>query len=316
VGQAWEASKGSVTILGAGPSGLSAAISLAREGHAVDVFERRRRVGERFNGDLQGMENWSGRIDVRKRLHEMGIQTNFDFTPFDRLTITNLTEQVEFDLTRPAFYLVRRGPFPGTLDYGLAAQARELGVRIHLGKVKPETEGDIVATGSIPGRVFGVVRGVAFQTNQDDTAMAILGDTVGHRGYAYLLITNGRGSLCSTVMGRSHKAEACFQSAREAFSRLVSLDMVNPRKFTGVGSFSAAHCFERDGRLYVGEAAGIQDLFWGFGMNLAIASGYLAARSISRGENYEKAVTTMLGGRLRASMVNRLIWEAIHLDAF
>ncbi len=238
--EAREPNDGSVTVLGAGPSGLSAAINLAKEGHAVEVFERRRRVGERFNGDLQGMENWSSKIDVGERLEEMGIQINFEFTPFNRLAITNLCKQVEFNLSRPAFYLVRRGPFPGTLDHGLAAQARELGVRIHLGKTRSEAEADIVATGPISGRVFVVARGMTFQTTQDDLAIAILGDAVAYRGYAYLLITDGQGSMCSTVMGRSHRAEACLRRAKEAFSKLVSLDIVKPRKFAGLGSFSAA----------------------------------------------------------------------------
>ncbi len=305
-----------VTILGAGPSGLSAAINLARDGYTVDVFEMRRRLGERFNGDLQAMENWSSRIDVRKRLSRMGIEISFDFTPFRELTITNLSKEVKLALRKPAFYVVRRGPFPGTLDHGLAAQARELGVRIHLGKTKREAEADIVATGPIHGRVFGIVEGITFQTTLDDLAMAILGDAIGYRGYAYLLVTHGRACLCSAVMARNHNAQACFQEAKESFSRLVSLEIDRPRRMVGVGSFCLGKILQRDGRLYVGEAAGIQDLLWGFGMTKAITSGYLAAKSISKQEDYVKNAEGVLGGKLNAGVVNRLIWEAIRFDDY
>jgi flavin-dependent dehydrogenase len=115
-----------VNILGAGPSRLCAAINLAKAGYDVEVFEKRHRVGQRFNGDLQGLENWSGTIDVEEGLGEIGIRTNFDLDAFHELTLTNMTKGVHFSLHRPAFYLVKRGPLPGTLDYGLASQARDL----------------------------------------------------------------------------------------------------------------------------------------------------------------------------------------------
>ncbi len=45
-------------IIGAGLSGLTAAINLAKAGYKVDVYEENKDSGLRFNGDLQGLENW------------------------------------------------------------------------------------------------------------------------------------------------------------------------------------------------------------------------------------------------------------------
>ena len=269
-----------ISILGAGPSGLSAAISLARAGWTVEVFEKRHRVGERFSGDLQGMENWSNKIDVTKRLRKMGIQANFDLDPFNQLTLTNISREVVFSLDKPAFYIVKRGPLPGTLDHGLAEQAMDLGVCIHHGKTKPEDKVDIIATGPLPGKAFGAIKGITFQTSMNDQVIAILGDTVAYRGYAYLLVTGGQGCLCTMVMGRFDKVQSCLQRAKKAFSEIIDLDIKNPRETAGIGTFSATTTPEREGRLYVGEAAGIQDLLWGFGIDKALTSGYLAAQSL------------------------------------
>ena len=76
------------SILGAGPSGLSAAINLAKEGYHVDVYEKNNEVGARFNGDLQGLENWSEKEDVLQTLSKMNIETNFDYSPFNELSLS------------------------------------------------------------------------------------------------------------------------------------------------------------------------------------------------------------------------------------
>jgi phytoene dehydrogenase-like protein len=46
-------------VVGAGPAGLVAAITLARAGRPVRVLERRARVGGRFAGDFQGLAGWA-----------------------------------------------------------------------------------------------------------------------------------------------------------------------------------------------------------------------------------------------------------------
>jgi len=52
-----------IKILGAGLSGLTAGINLAKNGYEVEIFELRNDCGARFKGDLQGLENWSSKKD-------------------------------------------------------------------------------------------------------------------------------------------------------------------------------------------------------------------------------------------------------------
>src|SRR3954470_19664003 len=75
-----------IRIAGAGPSGLAAAIILARNGRAVEVHEAKRDVGTRFIGDLQIIEAASELEPVPDFLDRIGVGRNFYFRPVDWAT--------------------------------------------------------------------------------------------------------------------------------------------------------------------------------------------------------------------------------------
>src|SRR5262245_66677095 len=52
-----------ISIAGAGPAGLTAAINLARAGYEVVVHEQHPDVGMRISEDFQVIENWSSGDD-------------------------------------------------------------------------------------------------------------------------------------------------------------------------------------------------------------------------------------------------------------
>ncbi len=85
-----------IIILGAGLSGLTAAINLAKSGYTVDVYEKNKDVGMRFNGDIQGLENWSDKKDIIKELKERNIDIDFDYSPFHNITLTNGFKEEKF----------------------------------------------------------------------------------------------------------------------------------------------------------------------------------------------------------------------------
>lgn len=67
----------SIEVVGAGPARLAAAITLARSGRRVVVHEARPGVGRRFDGDLQGLENWTTTTDVIDEFRKLGITSDF-----------------------------------------------------------------------------------------------------------------------------------------------------------------------------------------------------------------------------------------------
>ena len=288
---------------------MTAAINLARAGFPVTVFEKHGDCGQRFHGDMQGLENWSVDGDIVESLQAMGLVINFDCHPFTDLTVSNGARTWEFSCRKPAFYLVKRGDIPGSLDQGLKQQAEALGVEIRYGTELPIMEADIIATGPRPHHLFAIAKGVIFQTGMDDLAYGLVNDAAAFQGYAYLLVSKGYGCMCTVLFDRFGEINNCFAATREMFGRLVALEMENPRPVGGMGSFTARPLYRRGQGVCVGEAAGLQDLLWGFGMRSAITSGFLAAVSIIENSSYEAAAAKFFHHRLRASVVNRFFWE-------
>ena len=300
-----------IKIAGSGPSGLTAAINLARAGFSVEVFERRGDVGCRFSGEHQGLENWTSPVDVLRKLEEMGVKPNFKATPFRRADFFDSRGgRYVFQHENPGFYLVRRGSFEGCLDYALKNQALDEGVKIHFKKTLPLDEVDIVATGPSSGDGLGV--GVTFKTDGQDIAGAILDDRIAPKGYGYLLISEGRGTLVSAMFGRSKGAPEYLDKAITRFKELHEFSIRCLKRFSGTVSYSMNRPLQQNNRLFVGEAAGLQDLLLGFGICYAVTSGCLAARSIIEDRSYEQllAESGLLNQR-KASAVNRFLYERL-----
>ena len=177
-----------VNILGAGLSGLSAAINLSKAGLEVNVFDVRKDSGARFEGDLQGLENWTSEKDILQDLSEMNLKVNFHCNPFKKVITTNGRKSFETKYTRPFFYLVKRGTMKDSIDQGLKKQAIDAGVKINY-DTKFDGKADIVAVGpKIHGKSYGIDKGIVFDIDMDDVAVAIINNEAAYRGYSYLLV--------------------------------------------------------------------------------------------------------------------------------
>jgi flavin-dependent dehydrogenase len=299
-----------IEVVGAGPAGLAAAITAARGGARVVVHERAARVGSRFHGDFQGLENWTTDGDVLEELADLGLRADFAPVPF--------RHQVCFDPAggehhvrspEPFYYLLRRGSGPGTLDHALWRQAEEAGVEIRFGSPARELPAGGVFAGG-PRRSHVAAVGWLFESDQPDGAWAVLGETFAPGGYAYLLVQGGRATLSACLFRRFREARACLARARRFLERRIGLVLRLPRPFGGVGNIGMPRTAIAGDTLLAGEAAGFQDPLWGFGIRHAVLSGHLAARALLAGRprDYDGLWRERLGGTIRASAVNRFFY--------
>lgn len=298
-----------VRIAGAGPSGLTAAIVLARAGRPVEIFERRQHCGARFGGDLQGLENWSPGPDALEEFRSFGLRTDFDAAPCTRGIQTDGHHDDLFTFDAPAFYLVKRGDVPGSLDRALCAQALDAGVQIHFGTPCPEGTADIVATGPRGRAPFAIDTGIVFETDAPDMAIALLNDDVAPGGYAYLLITNGYGCCCTMLFRDFPTIHDCFRRTREALIERRGITVRNPQTVGGLGHVLPRGQWQDGASRRVGEAAGLQDFLWGFGIRMAVRSGALAAQSLLHHQPYAPMAEARFGAALRVGVTNRWLWE-------
>lgn len=302
-----------VHVSGAGPAGLSAAITLASGGRAVVVHERAPDVAHRFHHDFQGLENWTTDGDVLDELAAIGIRPEFEYAAFRETTLFDADgREHTYRSDRPFFYLVRRGDGEGTLDRSLARQALAAGAELRFNDpVQHLRDGGIVAEGPHGSDVIAV--GYVFDTDAGDGAYAALADRLAPGGYAYLLIHRGRGTLASCMFADFHREREYLARTADFFGERVTFSMRNDQRFGGTGNFRPFRSVRRGPLLYAGEAAGFQDALWGFGMRYAMVSGHLAARAVLAGapDRYDEDWRARFGGELRAGAVNRFLIERL-----
>ncbi len=307
----------SLRIIGGGPSGLAAAITLARAGRDVEVFERRARCGARFGGDIQGIESWSDDRDAIDELASAGIPIDFHCAPVSSGIETNgrRDKRLAFG-RRPGVYLVKRGAGHDTLDQGLARTALAVGVRIHFRQTIPVEHADIVATGPRGRAPFAVNAGIAFDTDAPDTAVVMFDDSAAPKGYSYLLVTKGYGCICTMGFEDFPSIHTRLARARDVLASRYGIRIENERRVGGLGHFALAPSYSTAGVIQVGEAAGLQDFLWGFGIRTAIQSGILAANCLLDGTDWEQAAHARFDNRQHAGVVNRFLWESLRIGRY
>lgn len=300
-----------LTIVGAGPAGLSCAIALARAGRAVVVRERQPGVGHRFHGDFQGIENWSDDVDVLDEMEQAGLRTDFDHqgfasgTAFDSRGRSHVLRG-----SRALFYLVRRGPQHGTLDHALLGQAVEAGVEIRFQDYVRSLDGaGVLAAGP---RVADVIAaGYVFDTDMHDGAWLALDDRLAPQGYAYLLVHRGRGTVASCMFSRFKEQARHVAATVEFFVAHAGLVMRDARSFGGYGNVRLTRAALQGGHPVIGEHAGFQDALAGFGIRYAMRSGLLAARALLGGQDYHALWRRELLPGIRAGVANRLVYAVL-----
>ena len=302
-----------VEVSGAGPAGLAAALAVTAAGQHALVYEKHADVGTRFHGDFQGLENWTTREDVLEELASLGINTDFEHVPirevvgFDPAGVMKIVRSAQ-----PLFYLVRRGAQPGSLDYALKEQALAAGVEIRFRSPASHLpNGGVVSEG--PRRADAIVAGYLFDTDMADGIYLAVSDELAPKGYAYLLINQGRGTVATCLFVDFHNERRYLERSIDFFDNQVGLRMYNQRRFGGGGNFSLPRTARKGNILYAGEAAGFQDPLFGFGIRWALLSGAAAGRALATGNpgQYDQVWKRRMRPYQQTAATNRWIYERL-----
>lgn len=324
-----------ILIAGAGPAGLTAAMTLVGAGLSVTVAEARPMVGGRFIGGFQILENHSRPEDALSFLHAIGIDTNFWLKPaWDAVLFDHRMNGHPVKSGLPYGYFLKRGPDEGTLDRGLLLQAERMGVRVEFNRrIGPADPGqaDIVATG--PAAADGLARETVFRTEARDRVWVLFDQAVSPGGYAYLFVLEGWGTMGCAVTRHFKRIDEFFRACADRFDSIEKIPREQSRtaysymNFTlnsdrtwstrptnppippltkgGEGGFRVG---QPETPLFAGEAGGYQDYLFGLGIRRAFETGRLAARRLL-GEGLI-AETKRQKDRQAASLIGRFLFES------
>ncbi len=333
-----------VKIAGAGPSGLIAAILLAKAGYDVTIHEARAVVGARFIGDFQVLENSSGHPDFLEWLQKIGIAINFFTQPVRQATLFDYRLKAKTVESRDPFaYFIKRGggTAPGgisgpqaasrlvgpldtiSLDHGLKDQAVSAGVTIHYQSPANLAEVDIVATG--PSSADALAKEMTFLTNGPDKVWVLFDMKYAPGGYAYLFVLDGAATFGCAITRDLPQINRYFDLALKRFQEIESFPISDVKTGYSFMDFSlkasatndphASHSQKR----YVGEAGGFQDYLFGLGLRYAMMTGHFSAISLIENKSYDRLWREGLGDSQEISLVNRALYEFggnIGLSAF
>ncbi len=275
-----------IQIVGAGLSGLTAAVILAREGNSVTVIEAQKGIG----GPASLHPSVHG---TPVQLTELKEYTGIDFGPVFRKTPSyprfyNKTRLI----TMPPYtqynsaYCVERGPRPTSADNYLYKLAKEAGVKFEFGQrmdVKKLAPGTIVATGlnikeykdlGIPAeQLYGWWSYKEIPEKTDDV-LSIMGPFA--TDYGYIGITNGLDY--NLLFSHRQITQKDKDGYRKVLDKLGFGGYREPWRDESMCIPSEAKHIVND-LILAGTLGGMIEPFWGYGIVGAIVSGRIAAKT-------------------------------------
>lgn len=281
-----------IKIAGAGPSGLTAAINLAKAGYRVEVYERASEVGGKFKENAQMLPNWFSRENVIEELEKCNIKI-YPANPVKKIEIYFEGRKLFTVLGTkddPIGYTVLRGG-ENSFEKDLAKQAEKLGVKIFT-NFNENIKVDIIATGvkiKNPNECWAASYGRVYQEKfNPNSAKVFVNFKSNYLTYDYFYPhSKDKASLvvCGVRTNLNLLKNEFLKFKKRFFPELSESDFLYD--FIGFVNYKVPPETKINKTLLVGEAAGFQDLTFGFGMRYAILSGYLVAKAIIENLNYD-----------------------------
>lgn len=278
-----------IQIAGGGPSALACAAMLSKDGIEAHVHERAPILAPRFTDSFQVLENWTEQTPFPSQLKEAGISSDFFCKPMRTfLAYDEKMRCFECKSKEPYWYLIRRGRQEDSLDCALLKSAQHYGAQMHFSSSIPYESANVIAGG--PSGADGVAMESSFEADfGSETCAVILGNKIAPKcGYAYLLSDGKRATVGTAITADFANLSSYHQKAVQMLGAQFGF-FLPPAAQTKANyvNFFLPKTARENGKLYIGEAAGFQDLSLGIGLRYAIRSGMLAAQSILHNADFD-----------------------------
>ena len=276
-----------VRIIGAGLSGLTAGIILARDGHKVIIYDRQKGIG--------GSPNIHPSVHTTPaQLKELIEYTGINFTgQFVKSDPYPVFYYGKSRLTMPPYvrlntaYCIERGARPSSMDNFLFTEAKNAGVEFEFDRntnFSTLPDGTIMATGLDThayeklGIPFKKVHGSwSWRERQSGRATAAMYMGSFSKEYSYTAEVNG---LDYGLLFSTHPVTAQDETAfKKVLTALGMGDYPEPWRHMSIAvplsaQLTSGNC------ILAGTLSGMIEPFWGYGIVGAIISGRIAAKAV------------------------------------
>ena len=298
-----------VRIAGGGIAGLSAAMFLQSNNISTVIYEKESKIGGSRHGDYEGLENWIFNDDIHSSFKDIGFEFNkIQSSPINSFFVHTSSEKpLRIQNKTPFFYLVSRGDNSNDIDHQLFRQCKKAGVEFKFGEAAP-SYCDIIATGTRKASAY--IQGINFNTNLKNQVHLLLGKKFAPKGYAYLIIQNGSGTIATAFKKVKNSEEKYLENCIKYF-KSMNINFFKRKDFSSRGSFSMP-VKALNSPMIIGEAGGFQDYLFGFGMRMSMMSGMVAALKIKGEKSNAKSLYQCINKKRRLSFVNRILYERLN----
>lgn len=329
-----------ITIVGAGLSGLTAAIILAREGYAVNILEQKKTIGgaSLHASTLSGYKLCFADM-TPLNLDAMSRYLGFPLSPPEDSHLVPFCNPLPclrfrafgkiIELTLPAnvhMKMVERGSRPSSIDTYLFRLATDCGVRFSFNtSVSTRKDfsalppGSIVATGmfreafdalDIPyTRAYGLFAGGPAPDGRSPFCVAYYHEHT--HDYAYYATVNGTGAAVLFQRGKPLSAAAMEwfpkQLLEDECLEFPRWHMIENLVGTPTDCFSNPRLFSGN-LILAGTLAGMQDPSMVLGVHGALVSGRIAAMAVHDRERANKEFHRMNRWWKLGYLTRRLLW--------
>ncbi len=276
-----------IQVIGAGLSGMVAAIVLAKEGYAVTVVEGQKAIGgsASLHPSVHGTP-----IQIKELTKYVGIDLSADFKKtaqyprfFHKTKLITMPPYTQYNTA----YCIERGPRPTSIDNHLYKLAKEAGVKFEFGNrvdIRKLAPGTIVATGldTKEYEILGIPSETlygwwSFKEVPDKTSdvLSIMGPFT--TDYGYIGITNGLDY--NLLFSHRPISQKDMDGYRKVLDKLGFVGYQEPWRVESMKIPSEAKLFAND-LILAGTLGGMIEPFWGYGIVGAIISGKVAAKAV------------------------------------
>ncbi len=309
-----------VNIVGAGISGLSAAVVLSRAGKKVNVVERANCIGGSKGQDFQVIRNYGTDLGFLDSLSEFGIDIKYKhpvnkiikFSPSGRAMEVNSDNG-------PLFYVVKRGKANISLDSQIYHSIDKNFASFEFNRNASVMSGDIISTGPIIRNIVGF--GYTFEgiDIDSDKIYFFMNNKYAPKGYIYVSpFDDGTASVAAVSYDLNCNLKILldrFLEENKLMQRALS-GVTSSETFNGFAYCNYPESAQINNKLFVGAAAGFVEAARGFGVKYSILSGILAAKSIIENKDYDVLWKDCFGNELKESLKRNFLLNKLDNSGF